>query len=484
MPRYCTVLAALAVAGLLARATGGPSLTLLFGGDVMLSRQVAAEIAYRKVSPWSNLAPMLRGADVAAANFEGAVGTAAECLPVPGRVGSPEPSLCFAVAPANIPGLRSAGFAALSVENNHAADLGGRGRKQTLQAMQQVGLTALSWNASPIFVERKGVSLGMVAVSLIPGRDGTSAVLPSPDLARKLRLARSLSNLVVVFVHWGTELHDWPSEEQRRDAAWLVAQGADLVICAHPHVIEAPQCVAGKPVFYSLGNLLFDQKYPATRTGMLASCAVGRSRLSCHALLTAPPAGSFFPASAGADASADASLANCQPPLHTTATLGDAHLFEADGKNGERSIVGKRGATVLWKTRPTTLLSLEAAPLAGDGSPVLFTLERHASVLDGEDSVRPYVYQLGPGGPVARWRGTALAWPLLDARMLPGAPGTLCALHRADSFLVPNPKSRGVRIAAYHWDGFGFNGLHDAAVLESCRALLLPEVPAASQLLP
>ncbi|MFX6250463.1 CapA family protein, partial [Acinetobacter baumannii] len=77
---------------------------------------------------------------------------------------------------------------------------------------------------------------------------------PVPSLAaeRKLRLARTMADWVVVFVHWGAELRDWPQPDQRRQAAWFVAHGADLIIGAHPHVPIAPDCVDGRPVFYSL----------------------------------------------------------------------------------------------------------------------------------------------------------------------------------------------------------------------------------------
>jgi poly-gamma-glutamate synthesis protein (capsule biosynthesis protein) len=81
------------------------------------------------------------------------------------------------------------------------------------------------------------------------------------------------------------------------------------------------------------------------------------------------------------------------------------------------------------------------------------------------------VYEVGPHGFIARWRGSALAWPLLDARLLPGQGGVLCALHRRDSFLMLTPDSKGTRVAAYRWNGFGFDGIADKGVVSGCRAL-------------
>ena len=69
-------------------------------------------------------------------------------------------------------------------------------------------------------------------------------------------------------------------------------------------------------------------------------------------------------------------------------------------------------------------------PQMHESREMLLALEQHPSTLDGEDLPRPYVYEVSQKGLIARWRGTALAWPLIDLVALP-APGVVCALHRA-----------------------------------------------------
>jgi poly-gamma-glutamate synthesis protein (capsule biosynthesis protein) len=99
----------------------------------------------------------------------------------------------------------------------------------------------------------------------------------------------------------------------------------------------------------------------------------------------------------------------------------------------------------------------------------LLTLERHFSAMDGEKGLRPCVYEVRPDGLVPKWKGTALAWPLLDAALQPGAGGILCAEHRGDSFIALHPESKQKRIAAYRWKGFGFAGIDDPEAIASCR---------------
>ena len=50
-----------------------------------------------------------------------------------------------------------------------------------------------------------------------------------------------------------------------------VEAGADLVIGAHPHWIQSSEIYQDKPIYYSLGNFVFDQMWSRdTRTGVIA----------------------------------------------------------------------------------------------------------------------------------------------------------------------------------------------------------------------
>jgi poly-gamma-glutamate synthesis protein (capsule biosynthesis protein) len=128
---------------------------------------------------------------------------------------------------------------------------------------------------------------------------------------------------------------------------------------------------------------------------------------------------------------------------------------------------GKR----VWSTHPMSIITLASSKLDGRHE-YLFALEKHYSSLDKEISLRPYVYDIDDKGLFAKWRGSALAWPLLDAVLSPYDGKMLCALHRCDSFIRPDSTSTNKRVAVYQWNGFGFKGIVDSIVCESCRKLL------------
>jgi hypothetical protein len=442
----------------------GPARHLLFTGDILLSRQVAVEMHATHASPFDSVAPLFARADWVAGNLEGAIGSARRC-------GGPD-STCFAFPDTTPLLLARAGFKAVSVENNHAADLGADGRARTRAALRSAGLLALDFDHSPRFVRLGDVTMAVIAVSLVRGADGEAQTVPSVALAQKLRLARALANLVVVSIHWGTELQDWPSPAQHAAAEWLVDQGADLVIGHHPHVVQRPDCVHGRPVFFSLGNHVFDQRYPETRNGLIADCAIQRGRLRCGGVNTHARHGSATPVATGTVA--PGALAACDVSLGSSLvvsgyTLRPRPWSPAGGDDGV-AIEGWQDGALRWTSPDVALVSLQAGLAVSGRESLLLALERHPSPMDGEVAIRPHVYGVGDHGLVARWRGTALAWPLIDAVV--NQRGELCALHRGDAFVRPDPLVTSTRTMLYAWNGFGFSAADDGAESARCAAAM------------
>jgi hypothetical protein len=430
---------------------------LLFTGDVMMSRLVRAEIDQRKTSPWTGFSELFRSASLVGGNFEGTLGDPANC-PAANK-------LCFAAPDSAAELMRQAGFRLVTAENNHSGDLGPAGRNETRAAFQQSGLLALDFDSSPQFFRFGDLTVGFVAVTTIKAADGRVDQVPSVELAQKLRLARQLANLVVVSIHWGNELQDWPTDAQQQQARWLVEHGADLIVGHHPHVVQAPACVEGKPVFFSLGNHLFDQKYAETKDGLIADCRIHDGRLQCGALSTHTDEATAYPKLAGRNAAADQALAACSlqvgPGAQTNGVSIRPEPWSPDQPvNGiildGYQINGDGAGNLVWQSRRQALVSLQLVTSMA-AEPMLLSLERHTSSIDDEVGLRPYVYAVGPHGLIARWRGSALAWPLIDA--VESKDGVLCALHRGDSFLLPDPATKTTRIAAYRWNGFGFTGI-------------------------
>jgi poly-gamma-glutamate synthesis protein (capsule biosynthesis protein) len=70
---------------------------------------------------------------------------------------------------------------------------------------------------------------------------------------------RDQVDLLAVSLHWGVEDSFKVSVEQVEFAHKLIDDGADMILGHHPHRVQGIEIYNGKPIFYSLGNFLFDQ---------------------------------------------------------------------------------------------------------------------------------------------------------------------------------------------------------------------------------
>lgn len=96
---------------------------------------------------------------------------------------------------------------------------------------------------------------------------------PSIDrLAGRIRQykAEHPSSFIVAVLHWGTEFQPHPHVQQRYYAHKLMQAGTDAIVRHHPHVVQPLEHIGTHPVFYSLGNFVFDQSHPDCRKASMA----------------------------------------------------------------------------------------------------------------------------------------------------------------------------------------------------------------------
>lgn len=65
--------------------------------------------------------------------------------------------------------------------------------------------------------------------------------------------------IVVVFIHWGYELADYPQPADRTWARKAIEAGASAVVGHHPHVVQGIEMYKGGIIAYSLGNFIMPQ---------------------------------------------------------------------------------------------------------------------------------------------------------------------------------------------------------------------------------
>ena len=76
-----------------------------------------------------------------------------------------------------------------------------------------------------------------------------------------MRVTIAGAEVVIVFPHWGTEYDPTPFKGQQTLARAAINAGADMVIGNHAHWAGALETYKGRPIWYALGNFVFDQTW-------------------------------------------------------------------------------------------------------------------------------------------------------------------------------------------------------------------------------
>lgn len=225
----------------------------IFVGDVLLARDVEKKIDDQGVDPFSAFHTLFQGATFVVGNFEAAIPEVHQ----PTKAGE----MVFSVRSDLVSLLQRAGFTHLSLANNHTLDQGGAGYKNTKQVLEQSGLTPFGHQriVEPE-VSTTYVTLSNTQVALI-GLNIVNSKIPDDVLKNVITDAGQYSDLQIVYIHWGEEYQLTHTKEQERVAMLLVDYGVDAVIGDHPHVVEDIAIYKDAPIFYSLGNFLFDQYF-------------------------------------------------------------------------------------------------------------------------------------------------------------------------------------------------------------------------------
>jgi Bacterial capsule synthesis protein PGA_cap len=216
--------------------------------------------------------------DVVLGNLEGTLSTggSSKC--------GPDSTACFAfrTPPSYARWLVQAGFTVMNLANNHAFDFGAEGQRQTIAALDRVGLSHTG-RPGQVTVQR----IGQIRVALV-GFASYRWAAPLTDIAAAkglVRKASRLADVVIVTMHAGAEGSDRQHVargvevflgENRGDvvrfAHAVVDAGADLVVGHGPHVLRGMEWYKRRLIAYSATSRATRSSRSAGRSPPAGSC--------------------------------------------------------------------------------------------------------------------------------------------------------------------------------------------------------------------
>jgi poly-gamma-glutamate synthesis protein (capsule biosynthesis protein) len=230
---------------------------MLFFGDMMLDRDVANKIKqFGPDYPFTKLAGeenrFFMGMDIVHTNLEGAVADVRRPT---------SKSIAFNFEKELLQTLKKYNFDTVSLANNHSYDMGGAGFVETQKNLDEAGIThygkQYEYNHDVSVVVKTIADQDIAFI----GFNDTNRRLDLGETSGIVQKACNENDYCIVNIHWGYEYKQRSNPWQRELAHAYIDAGADAIIGHHPHVIQEMEVYKNKPIFYSLGNFIFDQYF-------------------------------------------------------------------------------------------------------------------------------------------------------------------------------------------------------------------------------
>ncbi|MBE6326263.1 MAG: CapA family protein [Bacteroidales bacterium] len=254
-------------------------LKILIGGDVMLDRGIGRVIDNYGVSfLFNGIREDLKSADASIINLE---------CPLTDTLIPQHKKYQFRASPVFADSLLKNGVTHACLENNHTHDQGELGYKQTLESLSRAGIISVSSNPfSPTKIEKGDNRIALFNANLLGNSQYVSYWQSQLSKAIEEYKRSDKKAKAVVILHWGDEYEPIHSQKQENIAKLLVGAGADVIVGHHPHVVQDTMRLGNCPVYYSLGNLIFDHNKMARHKSSLLEISLknGKLKTSLHEL--------------------------------------------------------------------------------------------------------------------------------------------------------------------------------------------------------
>jgi len=186
--------------------------------------------------------------------------------------------------------LKASGFKVVSLANNHIHDYGPEAVEDTINTLHELGISGIGIGRNSeearrgtIVSNSSGIRIGFLAYTSFSnatkkGQKWVVAYLNAKNITEDITRMRRQTDFVLVSWHAGYEMVNVPSPWLRKMARIIAEAGAHCIIGHGPHVLQAIETIDRMPVFYSLGNFIFDMPWAREREqSMIANIILTRT---------------------------------------------------------------------------------------------------------------------------------------------------------------------------------------------------------------
>lgn len=211
---------------------------------------------------------ILSGFDGVVVNFESTIADTHTCL-------EDGKKIQIITKEENIKKLADIGINTVNIANNHTRDCGENIFQKMYDLFPKYGIDVVGENHD--FIKTiYGKKYAFVSINTIEQKYDIDSSI------NRIHKYSAKKIPVIVNIHWWHEYEKKHTPEQEAIAHRLIDAGARLIIGHHPHVVQEEGYYRGVPIYYSLGNFVFDETSPKTEEWWLVWCDISESHTSCQ----------------------------------------------------------------------------------------------------------------------------------------------------------------------------------------------------------
>lgn len=250
------------------------TLSVFIIGDIMMH---SPQFAYDHTEFLSRIESRMKASDICIVNME---------FTTAGKPYTGYP--CFSAPDSYAWDMAEKGVDVFLMANNHILDKGTRGLERTLSIYDEIrdslGVLHTGTDWQTLTLVRKGISLSLVNFTYGTNNPTEGQVkvnrMDREGLQAMFGSVPEENDFVITLPHWGEEYKLIHNKRQEEWAGWLVEQGSDVIVGAHPHVPQDTSHVAGVPVIYSMGNAVSNMSHPNTQLELAVTLRFASDRVS------------------------------------------------------------------------------------------------------------------------------------------------------------------------------------------------------------
>lgn len=252
------------------------NLSVSVTGDVMFGRKMPSVLSTNE-SPYRYVSNVTGQSDILLVNTENPFTNSANAV---------KPDVPLKANPEYIKLINGTNFTVVSANaNNHVFDYGVEGMRDSIKNLNDAGIIHIGAGENkqeatqPAVIEKNGHKVTIFNYmdsnnfkeygnDVMPIAGDSSPGYSAWDDTQSPKQIQDAKNngsdFVIVYMHYGNEYSRSPNQMQESISHKAIDAGADTVVGAHAHVTQGIEMYNGKPIFYNLGNFIFDQSNSAT----------------------------------------------------------------------------------------------------------------------------------------------------------------------------------------------------------------------------